>query len=624
MSRRHGLIIGINQYQDPAFRPLQFAENDARALAQWLVNDKGGKWSPPDVQQVRGQYATRELVESLVSQMCLNQAEAGDLVFIYFAGHAFVDERSGEGYLALANTSFQNPATAIHLQALARYMMARSRSSHVLFILDCFQNGSAWMMRRTSAYDFRPLFNLATQNAVQQQSDRLFLCTCRGNEQAAEASENNLGLFVRNAIVGLCGPASDPATGAITLSSLYSYLFGTLGEQQKPQLMGKPQLPLFLIGGPPATPGNLQPPQAAPASPAAPVAPADPPGPGGSLLRGYNSPQAPQFAGAATAMAQSAPLPAPPFAPPTSPPARPEPNTSGQLPTPSVNAPYLQNPQHQQNQQMLAQAQQLLQVQNYPEAFAIVEHILQMTPDDSAALTFKGQLLGTAGRYQEAMGTIEQLVQLEPNNALAWSMRAVVLTNLGYYQDALSSIERSLELDPRNAESYSIKTNIMGQRAAANNQQSSQNPNAMLQEEQQKRDRPLSFLIATGLQFAGLILGIAGAAVLMLIPNLPNAIGLILMSLALALLSVNAARGAFRYGFGRFVLTLLTSIVLAAIVGLAYKFGLTRIYATLQSHPTFLQPVLFLAGWLIIAAVVPLLATIGGLIGGMVARGRAG
>ncbi len=92
MGRRLGIIIGDNSYQDPAFRPLQYAENDTRALAQWLVNTKGGNWAPSDVQHVQGAYATRELVESLITQTCLHVAGPSDLVFVYFAGHAFLDE----------------------------------------------------------------------------------------------------------------------------------------------------------------------------------------------------------------------------------------------------------------------------------------------------------------------------------------------------------------------------------------------------------------------------------------------------------------------------------------------------------------------------------------------------
>ena len=149
MSRRLGLIIGVNQYQDSALRPLNYAENDARALAQWLVNTKGGNWSPAHVQHVQGAHVTKELVESLISQMCLQIAEPDDLALIYFAGHAFVDDQSGDGYLALSDTTIARPATGLHLVSFANHVLTRSRAGHILLILDCLQNGSSWTTRRS-------------------------------------------------------------------------------------------------------------------------------------------------------------------------------------------------------------------------------------------------------------------------------------------------------------------------------------------------------------------------------------------------------------------------------------------------------------------------------------------
>jgi uncharacterized caspase-like protein len=111
VGKRLGLIIGINNYQHPAFQPLQFAENDARALAQWLANSRGGNWNPSDLQLLLGSQATSELSEALIMQLCVNVADPGDLVFLYFAGHAFLDEISGEGYLATSSTRQVYPST---------------------------------------------------------------------------------------------------------------------------------------------------------------------------------------------------------------------------------------------------------------------------------------------------------------------------------------------------------------------------------------------------------------------------------------------------------------------------------------------------------------------------------
>src|SRR5712691_9624908 len=177
MGRRLGIIVGANSYQDPAFRPQQYAENDIRALAQWLVNTKGGNWAPSDVQLVQGAYATRELVETLITQLCVNVAGPGDLVLVYFAGHAFLDEQNSEGYLALANTEYQKPTTAIRLSSLAQQTMGRSRAAHIVFMLDCFQTGKAWSMQRSTPSDSRPLLGPTLLNALQQSGDRLIFCS---------------------------------------------------------------------------------------------------------------------------------------------------------------------------------------------------------------------------------------------------------------------------------------------------------------------------------------------------------------------------------------------------------------------------------------------------------------
>ncbi len=166
MGKRLGLIIGINNYQDTAFQHLQFAENDARALAQWLVNSRGGNWNPSDVQLLLGEQATSKLTETLIIQLCLSVADLDDLVLIYFAGHAFLDETNGEGYLAFTNTHFQQPTTGLSLHSLFNETILCSRAAQIVLVADCFQTGSTWNRRKTSQFDFKPLPGLMLQNAL--------------------------------------------------------------------------------------------------------------------------------------------------------------------------------------------------------------------------------------------------------------------------------------------------------------------------------------------------------------------------------------------------------------------------------------------------------------------------
>jgi tetratricopeptide (TPR) repeat protein len=585
MSRRLGLIIGINQYQDPTFRPSQYAENDTRALAQWLVNNQGGKWSPAHVQLTQGQAATRELVESLLTQVCLNMPEPGDLVLIYFAGQAFIDERSGDGYLALANTNYHMPSTGLYLSSLIQQLMPQSRAAHILLILDCMQTGPIWSRARTTPYDVKPLLGPANFNALQQQANRLILCSCRGNDQAPETGERSLGLFANRMIVGLCGPAIDQATGSVSLQQLHSYLSAVLGEQQRPHLFGQLRSPAILVGEMPSASSALHP---------------------------YN-------------LQQSAFSPGMPPVPTSS--LNPQPYATATMQPPSA-APYMQDAaqvnttieQHRQQQvaQLTSQAQQFIKMQNYPEALNILERTIQIAPNYTPALILKGQLLGTVGRFPEALAAVEQLVQFDPNNPLAWSMRAVLLSNMGEYPEALKAIERALELNPTDPETHTIRTNIMENLAVAQSRESGQRPAFSAK----KENKAASFLLGIVLQIVGLIMGAAGIALPIVQPRLSVMIGFAAASLGLALLCINAARGAHKHGFLQLFFTILLSAVPVGVLGAAYKLFFTRITGFVVAQPSRIVPVLFIVVWLAAAAILPLPLAIGGVISGLVSRAR--
>jgi Tfp pilus assembly protein PilF len=616
LSRKLGLVIGANNYQDPSFRPLQFAENDARALAQWLVNAKGGNWAPGNVQHVQGSHATHELVRSLIKQMCLNLAEQGDLVLIYFAGHAFIDEGSGEGYLALTNTRMQDPTTALHLPSLFQSIMQQSPAAHILVILDSFQTGRRWSMQRTFASDASPLLKPTLLNTLQSTNNRIFLCSCRGNELLQETSDRGMGTFMHNLIVGLCGPASDPTTKTVTLQQMQKYLASTLGEQQRPQIFGQDQSTLFLIGDPPSATSDQ------PVSPLQPAATASPASSSASIQFRAAFRSGLARSGNATATAQPQPAMAT---------AQPQPAMATAQPQAMEQVQQI-TPDQQRQQQYgaaMSQAQQYLQAQNYPEAFNIVEQALQIIPNDSSALILKSQILGTGGRTQEALSNIEQLLQRDPNNAVAWSTRAVLLSYMGQYQPALEAIERSLYLEPNNPEAYGIKSNIQANLATYQNNASGMFENKAAdqqkyspQAQEKARAGAPTFFVALLLQIGGLALGLIGGVLLMQQASITSIPGLLLSSAGLLVLCANAVRGTHRYGIALLFPPVLVSLITGAIIGATYKVAFTRLIAFLQTHPTALVPLIFLVGWLVVAAVVPLLLAIGGLISGAIAGSR--
>ncbi|GER91531.1 hypothetical protein KDW_56930 [Dictyobacter vulcani] len=367
---------------------------------------------------------------------------------------------------------------------------------------------------------------------------------------------------------------------------MHAYLFGVLDEQHRPQLFGQQQTPFTILGSLPEP--DLSSPSGTFAQTGVPMSP---PGPhtSGMLLK-----RSLPFGAASTA-------------------------TTG-----NVASSTLDPQREQQLQQMVAQAQQMFQAQNYGEAFNLVEQVLQVSPNDLPALILKGQLMGTAGRYSEAQQTIEHILQLDPDNAMGWSMRAVVLSNQGQHQQALNAVERSLELDAQNPETYVIKNNIMGSLAVAQTQTPERASSKL---KSARKDEPATgsagkaFMLGSAISILGLIMGLVGIGLLAIMASIPY-IGLLLLSMSIAVLCVNAARGAFRYGIALLIETSIFSVLLAAILGGLGLVGQRFLISQINLRPSLFMPIIALGIWLAAAAAVPFILALGGFIGGLPVRMR--
>ena len=592
MGKRLGLISGINYYQDTAFRPLQFAENDARALAQWLVNSRGGNWNPSDVQLLLGEQATSKLAESLIIQSCLNVADHDDLVFIYFAGHTFLDEINGEGYLAFANTHLQQPATALSLLSLFDATLLQSRAAQIVLLIDCYQTGPIWNQRKTSQFDFKPLLGPTLQNTLKKAPGRLLYCSCRGNEHTSEVGEKNLGKLLYNMIIGLSGPATDPDSGQTTLQNLHAFLLSSLHEQHQPQVFGQEQRPIVLVGDMPSFKYKQEIISVSPLSSYAHYSPTVPP------LMSNQSAEDLSHSSVShlnTQMSFSAP---------------------GQS---SIEILELNRRNH--CMKLLNQAQQQVQMQNIPAALYTLENVLQIAPDYIDALLLKAQLLGTTGYSQDALTAANLVVQLDPGNALGWSICATILANMGQLHEASTAIERSIALNPNNPEALAIRDAILSN-LARNSLEEQDVRSRSTSTSAGKQGGVKSFLIGAVIQIAALFVGTIGASILVIRPQLPIVIAFLLESGALAILCVNAARGAYLYGIKRFLLTFFTSLLALAILGGLYRFGYHWLLHRVIALPPLIVPVLFLGFWLVTAAVLPLLLALGALLSGIIIGAR--
>jgi tetratricopeptide (TPR) repeat protein len=286
----------------------------------------------------------------------------------------------------------------------------------------------------------------------------------------------------------------------------------------------------------------------------------------------------------------------------------------------------------QQCQQMLNQARQLVLMQQLQQAYQLTEAVLQMNPTFAEALILKAQILGAIGKFQEALDTIKQVVQNAPDNALGWSMAAALLANTGQLPEAMAAAERSLSIDPSNTETISIKAMIR-EKLAESEEYTGKRSRLLPPLPPNPRDTGKSFALAAGIQLLALILGVIGAFLLLLIPATPKLVAFLLESVSLAVLMVNSWRGAYLYGFKRFLLTLvfsiLTFVLLASVASglLSTRLAVKPVYNFIVNHAStsfsMMTPLVFMILWLAAATLLPTLIALIGLITGAIGRARS-
>jgi len=235
----YALIVGIDHYNDSThFLPLPFAEADARSLYELFIDPERGGWNPEHVQFLAGEAATRDEIESQLRDLCLVRTQPGDLILFYFAGHAFLDPVTRDGYLALAATRAERPVTGLHIPTFVDHYLSHARTGDILTMLDIAQTGAGWHQQKDPR-DASLLFVQSLLN-LPRTHGRVFLTSRRMDEVSLKQMGQGHGAFMAHLLDALDGEAANPRTGRITLGTLYDYLDETIAPEEPyyPQKFG--------------------------------------------------------------------------------------------------------------------------------------------------------------------------------------------------------------------------------------------------------------------------------------------------------------------------------------------------------------------------------------------------
>jgi len=233
------VAAGIEKYDDASISALQYAAQDAAALAKVYRDAQAGPVyellsSSPDSDR-----PTRSRLLSTFEEIRL-KADAGDTVLFFFAGHGV--EREGVQYLLPYDTRLSlMEDTALPMRLLNRALEG-CRADRVLFIIDACRNDpqagkgdESAELTGGLARGLRPKISAPSGGRMPATA---LLLACDVGQRAWEWPGENHGAFTYYLLQGLLGKVADQG-GAITLKALADYLAQELPEwcrrAQKPE-----------------------------------------------------------------------------------------------------------------------------------------------------------------------------------------------------------------------------------------------------------------------------------------------------------------------------------------------------------------------------------------------------
>ncbi|MCP5512179.1 MAG: caspase family protein [Leptospiraceae bacterium] len=213
--RRVALVVGINRYIDPSFRPLSHAGNDAQKLTDLLK--RKGRFDEVlflSDSEVRGSdlYPTRSNLmnryESLISKLYPE-----DFLFFFFSGHG-IGDGYGNNYLLVSDSvSSKRFSSSISVKHLLEKLQKR-KIYKALFVLDACRSALSYLKAHDEIFSSK---NVDPRVVA-------ILYSTREGQYSYEDENSPHGVFTRYLLAGLEGDADVDKNLIVTLEELRKFI----------------------------------------------------------------------------------------------------------------------------------------------------------------------------------------------------------------------------------------------------------------------------------------------------------------------------------------------------------------------------------------------------------------
>jgi formylglycine-generating enzyme required for sulfatase activity len=216
--RRHALIVGIDEYQDPAWPSLGNAVADAQAVAELLVERYA--FEEANVHLLLDAHATRAAVTRELEDWAsdADQVGAEDLMVVYFAGHGVTRSfrESERGYLVPADGRARGNQEPLWSTLVAMNDLEDAGEAipakHTLFLTDCCFGGL--VVTRS-----KPALPAGLTNRARQ-----VITAGDANQTVLDTGAEGHSVFTGALLSGLRGAADGNLDGVISFGELFAHI----------------------------------------------------------------------------------------------------------------------------------------------------------------------------------------------------------------------------------------------------------------------------------------------------------------------------------------------------------------------------------------------------------------
>ena len=235
---RHGVVVGVERYADKRLN-LRCAAADARAVYDLMVDPDCGCFPRGNVRLLLDDEATHDSVWRALARLRRNAAP-GDVVWIYFAGHAAPE--GGNVYWALHDADVDDLfATGLDNDRIGR-VLEEIRARRLVMMLDCCHAAATAIQRNPT----RAALTADDVFAACKGEGRVTFSSSDGAEKSVELGDVGHGAFTYFLTQGLRGEADRDGDGVVTAEELWEYLRDRVtdastrvGNVQRPRLIGE-------------------------------------------------------------------------------------------------------------------------------------------------------------------------------------------------------------------------------------------------------------------------------------------------------------------------------------------------------------------------------------------------